>query len=139
MIIFDLKCSKGHTFEGWFEDTRAFDAQRRNHLIVCPICEDTEISKIFSTLSIKSSSASRDAVPDPKKMVRMGEKIAQFVEKNFDNVGSKFASEALKMHYGVIEPRNIRGVSTEQEEKVLKNEGIEFFKIPALPNEKTDA
>jgi hypothetical protein len=38
------------------------------------------------------------------------------------------------MHYGVVEPRNIRGVSTPKEEETLKSEGIHFFKIP-VPSE----
>jgi len=45
-------------------------------------------------------------------------------------VGSDFTKEALKMHYGVIEPRNIRGVSTKEEEKTLKEEGVQFIKVP---------
>ena len=53
------------------------------------------------------------------------------MEKNFDNVGSDFAKEALKIHYGVGEPRNIRGYSTSQEEETLRQEGISFFKVPA--------
>jgi len=52
------------------------------------------------------------------------------VQKNFDDVGCNFAQEALKIHYGAVEPRNIRGVSTKEEEKTLKEEGIEFFKVP---------
>ena len=35
------------------------------------------------------------------------------------------------MHYGVTEPRNIRGVSTEKEEEILREEGIQFIKYPA--------
>jgi hypothetical protein len=62
-----------------------------------------------------------------------------YVEKNFDNVGSEFANEALKMHYGVKEPRNIRGTSTEQEEKTLKDEGIDFLKIPVPTNTDTES
>ena len=34
------------------------------------------------------------------------------------------------MHYGVTESRNIRGVSTKEEEKLLSKEGVQFFKIP---------
>jgi hypothetical protein len=56
--------------------------------------------------------------------------VIEFVEKNFDNVGCQFASEALKIHYGVTEPRNIRGVSTQAEEKLLEQEGVQFIKIP---------
>ena len=36
----------------------------------------------------------------------------------------------MKIHYGAAEPRNIRGVSTQAEEKLLKQEGVEFIKIP---------
>jgi hypothetical protein len=43
------------------------------------------------------------------------------------------------MHYGVAEPRNIRGVSTHEEEKLLKEEGVQFVKIPlpASPDSET--
>ena len=70
----------------------------------------------------------------------LGRKIVDFVEKNFDDVGCNFAKEALKMHYGTSEPRNIRGVSTHEEEKILKQEGIEFFKLPmSMPSETVDS
>jgi hypothetical protein len=39
------------------------------------------------------------------------------------------------MHYGVEEPRNIRGTTTEAEEKMLRDEGIQFIKIPLPPSE----
>jgi hypothetical protein len=65
---------------------------------------------------------------------KMSNEISEYVNKNFDNVGCEFAKEALKMHYGVTESRNIRGVSTKEEEKILSKEGIQFFKIPvAMP------
>jgi hypothetical protein len=63
-------------------------------------------------------------------MAYLGKKIVEYVEKNFDDVGCEFTKEALKIHYGASEPRNIRGVSTDEEEKTLKEEGIEFFKVP---------
>ncbi len=68
----------------------------------------------------------------------IGKKIADFVENNFEDVGCKFTTEALKMHYGVSELKNIRGTSTEKEEKILKDEGIDFFKIPVLTDPNTD-
>jgi hypothetical protein len=61
------------------------------------------------------------------------------VHKNFDDVGSEFAKEALKIHYGVAEPRNIRGVSTPEEEKTLDKEGIEYFKIPMPSSPDTES
>jgi hypothetical protein len=134
MIAFDLKCVNGHTFEGWFEDSRAYDEQKKKGLITCPVCSETMVSKIPSTFAIKGSQPSTsDRNSKPMELKNIDQEIIDYVDKNFDNVGSDFAKEALKIHYGVKEPRNIRGVSTEEEEKTLKKEGIQFFKIPKLP------
>jgi hypothetical protein len=139
MIAFDLQCNNGHSFEGWFEDGKAYEDQKKRKLIACPVCNSTDVSKILSTFAIKRTSdfdpnapASQDKIEDLSK------KIVDFVEKNFDNVGSDFAKEALKIHYGVTEPRNIRGVSSPEEEKVLKQEGIQYYKIPVPPPQDTD-
>ena len=74
----------------------------------------------------------------PAALEQLGNNIFEFVEKNFDNVGADFAKEALKIHYGAAEPRNIRGVSTQEEERVLKEEGIAVMKIP-VPASETDS
>ena len=66
----------------------------------------------------------------------MAKAIVDYMETNFDNVGSDFAKEALKMHYGVSEPRNIRGFSTAQEEETLREEGVSFMKFP-VPDSST--
>ena len=132
MIAFDLQCANGHTFEGWFEDSNAYEQQNREGLISCPVCNDTAVSKLLSTFAIKGARGGQkfSGKADLEKISR---KITDYVEKNFDNVGSDFAKEALKMHYGVSEPKNIRGVSTLQEEKTMAEEGINFFKVP-LPS-----
>ena len=138
MIAYDLQCSNGHQFEGWFEDSRSFDRQRKDGLIACPVCEDTAILKVPSTFAIKGGSSAISLKPDTQMdMAALGKKIVDYMENNFDNVGADFAEEALKMHYGVTEPRNIRGVSTPQEEATLKSEGIHFFKfpVPVKPDE----
>ena len=135
MIVFDLKCSKEHTFEGWFEDSAAFEDQKKKGLISCPVCDDKKVVKIPSTFAIKGSAvAKRPALDEHRALAQLGHEISKYVEQNFDNVGCNFAKEALKIHYGASEPRNIRGISTTAEEKILKDEGIEFFKIPHLPS-----
>ena len=134
MIAFDLQCDKGHVFEGWFEDSKAYNAQKKKGLITCPTCNSTAISKLPSTFAIKGSQTSTNPLDKQIDLKRMNNQIIDYVNKNFDNVGCDFAKEALKMHYGVTEPRNIRGVSTKEEEKVLTKEGIQFFKVPvAVP------
>ena len=134
MIVFDLQCDKGHAFEGWFEDSQAFNVQKKKGLITCPSCNSTVISKLPSTFAIKGSQALTGPMDQQIDLKKMSSEISDYVNKNFDNVGCEFAKEALKMHYGVTESRNIRGVSTKEEEKVLTKEGIQFFKVPvAVP------
>ncbi len=133
MIAYDLQCGNGHAFEGWFEDSAAFSAQKRKGLIACPVCNDTGIVKLPSRFAIKTSSGFKPREANSQEehaLSQLGQQVAEFVEKNFDNVGCQFATEALKIHYGVTEPRNIRGVSTQAEEKLLKQEGVQFIKIP---------
>jgi hypothetical protein len=130
MIVYDLQCANGHTFEGWFEDRNAYEDQGRKKLIVCPVCSDTSVVAVPSTFNIKAgptSSQKKDDKPEDRATV---EKTIEFLEKNFEDVGANFAPEALKMHYNVTEKRNIRGTTTEAQEKMLKQEGIEFFKLP---------
>ncbi len=138
MIAFDLRCAKGHIFEGWFEDSRAFESQKKNNLISCPVCHDTSVFKVPTKFAIKSSGNGMTSSGKETALAEISKKVADFVENNFDNVGTEFAAEALKIHYGVSEPRNIRGVSTSLEEKTLKEEGVQFFKVPVPAPPETD-
>ena len=66
------------------------------------------------------------------------EKIADYVEKNYEDVGTSFSKQALEMHYGAKEHRNIRGTTTLEEEKVLVKEGVPMVKVPILKKEDGD-
>jgi hypothetical protein len=132
MIAYDLQCSNGHVFEGWFDDLESFEDQKRKKLIACPVCNDTSVMIVPSAFAIKTSPSQPDLPVDkgqPENDLSLS-KIIDFVEKNFEDVGAKFAGEALKMHYAVTEKRNIRGTSTKAEEETLEKEGIRFFKLP---------
>jgi hypothetical protein len=141
MIAYDLQCVNGHAFEGWFEDRKAYLDQKKKGLITCPLCNDTSVDIVPSTFAIKSSQPSkpRQLSAEEDALQRVSREAIEFVEKNFDDVGCDFAKEALKIHYGASEPRNIRGVSTKDEEKTLKEEGIDFFKIPMPVPPDTDS
>jgi hypothetical protein len=141
MIAYDLQCTHGHSFEGWFEDRKSYLDQKKKDLITCPVCNDTAVDIIPSTFAIKSSQAFKPKALSPEEvaLAKISKEAIEFVEKNFDNVGCDFAKEALKIHYGATEPRNIRGVSTKEEEKTLKDEGIQFFKIPMPAPHDTDS
>ena len=141
MIAYDLQCTKGHSFEGWFEDRKAYLDQKKKGLIACPVCNVKSVDIVPSTFAIKSGSPSsaKELATQRAQLEKIGEEAIAFVEKNFDDVGADFAKEALKIHYGASEPRNIRGVSTKDEEKTLEDEGIEFIKIPMPANPETDS
>ena len=131
MIVFDLECSMGHTFEGWFHDMESFEEQKTNKLVSCPVCNDTDVKKVLSPVAMKTSSPKN--VADSLESIdyrKLAKEVVDYINKNFEDVGSDFAKEALKMHYAVAEKKNIRGSATDEEEKLLKEEGIEFFKVP---------
>jgi len=137
MIAFDLKCKNNHTFEGWFDDNEALEQQQKDGLLECPICNTKQVVKIFSSFAIKGSTLPSADQPSQVDFAELGRQIIEYVKDNTDDVGSDFTKEALKIHYGVSKPRSIRGVSTPNEEKILKEEGIDFLKvpIPVLPSE----
>jgi len=138
MIVFDLNCSNGHSFEGWFKDLESFNEQNSKGMITCPFCKSTNISRVLSPVAIKSSQGEekqRDVEPDYKELVTG---VMEYIKNNFDDVGIDFAKEALKMHYGVAEKRNIRGSATAGEEEILKEEGIKFIKIPPIKTQDDD-
>ncbi len=131
MIVFDLKCPNNHVFEAWFKNSAAFEKQRKDGLIVCPVCGNSRIEKALSPVKFKKSHGGKgDGVLSQEAMAEV---VSTFYRKMMDSsedVGEKFASEALKMHYGVSKPRSIRGVATKEEEDMLMEEGVDFFRIP---------
>ena len=138
MIVFDLKCSNEHVFEAWFKDSSTFEEQRNKGLLECPVCGDRSIEKAISPIKLKKSNGQRgEGSVNQEAVAKMVHAFYQKVIESSEDVGTKFAAEALKMHYGVCKPRSIRGIATQEEEKMLKEEGVEFFRIPVL-NKKED-
>ncbi len=133
MIAFDLVCSKGHKFECWFKDSASFEKQKASGVINCPVCNDYHVEKSFSTFAIKRTEGKnkeKDKVEvDARQVLRW---VQEYVDKNFEDVGVDFTTEALKIHYGESKKRNIKGTATSDQESMLKQEGIQFFKIPIV-------
>jgi len=132
MIVFDLECSSGHRFEGWFNDTASFEEQIQRDLVACPVCGQSRIKRILSpvaTCAFRSEPQER-VEPSSIDYRKLAVEIVEYINKSFEDVGPEFTKEALKMHYGVTEKKNIRGSATEAEENTLRQEKIEFFKIP---------
>jgi len=129
MIAFDLFCSNGHKFECWFKDGTSFEEQKEAGILTCPICDDNQIERAFSPFAIKRGAGQVKEGMDPHQALQL---IHDYLEKHFEDVGADFYKEALKIHYGEIEKKNIKGTATTEEEVILKEEGVQFFKVPVI-------
>jgi hypothetical protein len=129
MIAFDLFCSKGHKFECWFKDNASFEEQKSAGTITCPVCNDRQIEKAFSPFAIRRGGERVKEGIDPHQALQV---IHDYLDKHFEDVGADFYKEALKIHYGEAEKKNIKGTATTEEEVILKEEGVPFFKVPII-------
>ncbi|MDD5722136.1 MAG: DUF1178 family protein [Syntrophales bacterium] len=132
MIIYDLKCEKKHTFEGWFNDREAFEAQKKKKLVTCPVCGSSDIGIVPSSITIMGreteglkNTSSKEI--SPMKALKL---FHEYMDKTFEDVGSRFAEVALRIHAGEEDVRSIKGTTTEREEATLTEEGVPFVKIP---------
>ena len=132
MIIYDLRCKKNHAFEGWFNNRSAFEEQKNNKLVSCPICGDTQVEMVPTSISILCKDQ-RDHVREQSKEIspmKALQHLHQFLDRNFEDVGDRFAEVAIKIHDGEQDKRNIRGTTTREQDEVLREKGIHFIKVP---------
>jgi len=45
MIRYSLNCDQGHAFESWFQNSAAYDRQRKRSLVPCPVCGSAKVDK----------------------------------------------------------------------------------------------
>jgi hypothetical protein len=157
MIRYALRCGKDHTFESWFQDSAAYDAQVARKLVTCPVCNSTAIEKAIMAPRIAGRKGRAKEAPlpapattpetptaesTPLMMAQERELRAKLKElrdhivKNADNVGERFPNEARKMHYGEIEHRPIYGEASSEEARALIEEGVEVSPLPVLPDDR---
>jgi hypothetical protein len=151
MIVFNLRCRKGHGFESWFKDGASFERQAKRGLVECPVCGDTKIEKALMAPRLAGTKKSRKAAPeapaaapasvpvafgaDPAtaKAAELHKelgKLREHVEKNYENVGKDFAEEARAMHYGEKPHKPIYGDTTPDEAQALLEEGVPVARVP---------
>ena len=157
MILYRLRCSKGHEFESWFKDSKTYERQEKKSMIGCALCGDSKVARALMTPRIgkKGKSVAPDVevqapapapVPTPeqqqmaalarkmpKELREALKKVRAEVEKNCEHVGDRFAEEARKIHYGESDKRGIYGETTDEEAEALAEEGIEFCRLPWIP------
>ncbi|MEO0399822.1 MAG: DUF1178 family protein [Pseudomonadota bacterium] len=137
MIKYQLKCSTGCTFEGWFRSSADFDEQKAADTLVCPLCGDEHVDKAIMAPAVSTSkrAARRDErlTEIRAAMNEAAGKARAYVEKNFDYVGQNFPEEARRIHYGETESRGIYGEATVKEAKELTDEGVSVAPLPGTP------
>jgi hypothetical protein len=131
MILFDLRCKDGHAFEAWFRDSAAYEDQIAAGDLACPVCGSAEVSKALMAPAVSSRPKVDPA--QAAETMRLWRRVQNYIEKNFDHVGPRFAEEARKMHHGEAEKRSIYGEASRAEAKELRDEGIDVNQIPWLP------
>jgi hypothetical protein len=141
MKVLDLKCSHEHRFEGWFASTEEFESQLSRHLVACPVCSVTDVSRMPSAPRLNLTSARGEAEPLPQAQPQSQSKEAESVQaqamqaireliEKTENVGERFAEEARRIHYNEAPARNIRGVTTPEDAHALLEEGIDVMPLP---------
>ena len=103
----------------------------------------TEFAQTASAHVAASKPAPSEAVLSQAapSQAALGEAIAQLrqlqrkIKSECRDVGTDFATEVRKMHYGDSEPENIYGHSSAEERGSLADEGIDIVTLPWLPSE----
>ncbi|ACJ00030.1 DUF1178 family protein [Rhodospirillum centenum] len=155
MILYQLQCSAGHSFDGWFRSGAVYDQQAAAGEISCPVCGDRGVSKAPMAPSITKGRGAASAptaapaaapgtapdaggAPAPAsapmaELMRQLRELRRHVEANADYVGERFAEEARRIHYGEVESRAIYGEASPQEAEELREEGVAVSRIPWVP------
>lgn len=144
MIVFDLSCTDGHRFEGWFGSSADYEDQRARGLLACPQCGASDVTKAPMAPAVPAKGNQRQEVLPPeirpmantpmppevqKAMAALAKAQAEAL-KNSTWVGEKFAEETRKMHYGERDEAPIHGQASIAEAKALIEEGVPVAPLP---------
>ncbi len=152
MIKYQLKCrskicSDEKEFDGWFKSIDAYEKQKLQRLINCPICGSDKVEKLLTAPSLKTNKNKTSDIKD--KQFKNSKKNETFlgnvdsdnistllrtlkkeVQKNSTFVGNEFVSQVRSMKEGKIKEKPIHGHGTNKEIKELRDEGIDVINIP---------
>ncbi len=157
MIHYQLRCGKGHGFDGWFRDSTSFEQQAAAGLASCPACGSADVKRALMApalgkkgrkppVQVEASAPAPQTAPTPTAesppmaggalpdgMRAMLQRMRAEVEKRCDYVGNEFAAEARRIHTGESEKRGIYGEATPAEAERLADDGIDVAQIPWVP------
>jgi hypothetical protein len=151
MIVFELQCPDLHRFEGWFASTEDYERQLAAGQIACPVCAAPDVRKVPSArikrprdVATQSTPAPAtnpraQSSPAPKPAPTQQMTLAAFIDHvlvNSEDVGTRFAEEARKIHQGEVPRRSIRGQATAADTEALLEEGVPVMPLPIPPKDE---
>jgi hypothetical protein len=151
MIVFDLLCSKGHRFEGWFGSAGDFASQRKRKLLSCPSCGSLKVERVPSATRANLGATEPKLPKAPAQPVKTPDMegkdpfaVAQMLYSRMldelltksEDVGKDFPAEARRIYYDQAPARAIRGQATQQEHDDLVDEGVPVARLPLPPTDK---
>ena len=133
MIKYNLKCKNKHEFESWFLDSKEFEKLKLKKMIECSFCGTKSIDKTIMSPNIGIRELEEKGFKTSNKLEKVRSdllKMRNFIEKNFEYVGTNFPREVRNIYYDKRKNKNIYGKATQEETEQLKDEGIELTAVP---------
>ena len=139
MIKYQLICKKCELiFDSWFSSSIEFEKLRKNKFLSCHNCNSLEVEKSLMKPNVLNKGKKLDNTYVRNENLNIKKKIREyqnFIEKNFEYVGSNFAYEARSIHYDKKKrKKGIFGKASNEDINELKEEGIETHSIPWIEN-----
>jgi hypothetical protein len=139
MIKYNLKCENNHEFESWFLDSKEFEKLKEKKLLECIYCNSKKVKKSIMAPMIslpetynKDNKNIETTIKDEREKLK---KIRQYIEKNFEYVGSNFSKRVREIYYDKKSKKKIYGTTSPKDREELSEEGIELFSIPWIDKE----
>ena len=157
MIKYQLKCissfcSNEKEFDGWFQSIEAYENQKLNSLINCPVCGSDKIVKSLTAPNLKIK---KNKTLDNKNKKQKNSKnngnfstnensdyittllrtLKKEVQKNSTYVGNEFVSQVRSMKEGKIKEKPIHGQGSTKEIQELRDDGIDIVNIPWISDD----
>ena len=135
MIKYNLKCNNDHEFESWFSDSKEFERLKTRKLLECIYCNSKKIKKSIMApmISVSKNNNVNKFQINNKILLKQRNKLIKlrnFIEKNFEYVGEDFSKKVREIYYDKKNKKTIYGITSPEERKELKEEGIKLLSIP---------
>ncbi len=139
MIKYNLICENNHEFESWFSDSNEFDKLNKKKLLECIFCSSKIINKSIMAPMVSITKETNEDLKVYEKSIKEEKekliKIRKYIEKNFEYVGKNFSKKVREIYYDKKRKKTIYGITTPEERKELKEEGIDLLSVPWVDKE----